>query len=108
MFVSGCKTSGVYGNSCQERCPTHCRDNVCHIQRGTCFGCKPGWTGTTCMTRMIGIKKKIVCRCMQTSLDILGDVSGNKNRVNCLFTKEKFRGFHQKTEYAFFLFNIQF
>ena len=68
---------------------------------GTCFGCKPGWTGTTCSTRMIGIKM-FLYRCMQTSLDILGDVSGNKNRVNCLFKKEKCRGFHLKNRVFIF------
>ena len=52
-FDLGCQNSGVYGNSCKERCPTNCRYNVCHIQKGYCFGCKPGWTGTTCITRMI-------------------------------------------------------
>nr|XP_022305068.1 protein draper-like isoform X1 [Crassostrea virginica] len=50
VIVLGCKNSEVYGNNCRERCPTNCRDNVCHIQRGTCFGCKPGWTGTHCDT----------------------------------------------------------
>uniref|UniRef100_A0A8B8BR14 Protein draper-like n=1 Tax=Crassostrea virginica TaxID=6565 RepID=A0A8B8BR14_CRAVI len=48
---SGCKTSGVYGNDCEKRCPTNCKDNVCHIQMGTCFGCTPGWKGTTCNTK---------------------------------------------------------
>ena len=75
MIVSGCKTSGVYGNNCQERCPTHCRDNVCHIQKGTCFGCKPGWTGIICITRMIENTILFVCRYKQTSPDILDDVS---------------------------------
>ena len=56
MFVLGCKNSGVYGNNCTERCPTNCRDSFCHIQRGTCFGCKPGWEGTFCDTGKIEIR----------------------------------------------------
>ena len=58
-YALGCQHSGVYGNSCKERCPTNCRDNVCHIQKGYCFGCKPGWTGTTCITRMIEILNRL-------------------------------------------------
>ena len=58
-YALGCQNSGVYGNSCKERCPTNCRDNVCHIQKGYCFGCKPGWTGTTCITRMIEILNRL-------------------------------------------------
>lgn len=53
LFVSGCKTSGVYGDGCEKQCPTNCKDNVCHMQMGTCFGCGPGWNGTTCNTSMI-------------------------------------------------------
>ena len=55
LFVSGCKTSGVYGNDCKQECPTNCKDNVCHIQMGTCFGCKPGWANTSCQISMIKI-----------------------------------------------------
>lgn len=52
MFVLGCKTSGVYGFNCNEPCPPNCRDKGCHIEKGTCFGCVPGWTGKTCATSM--------------------------------------------------------
>lgn len=48
MVILGCETPGFYGDSCELRCPTNCRDNTCHIQKGTCFGCSPGWKGTTC------------------------------------------------------------
>nr|XP_022311651.1 multiple epidermal growth factor-like domains protein 6 [Crassostrea virginica]XP_022311652.1 multiple epidermal growth factor-like domains protein 6 [Crassostrea virginica]XP_022311653.1 multiple epidermal growth factor-like domains protein 6 [Crassostrea virginica]XP_022311654.1 multiple epidermal growth factor-like domains protein 6 [Crassostrea virginica]XP_022311655.1 multiple epidermal growth factor-like domains protein 6 [Crassostrea virginica]XP_022311656.1 multiple epidermal growth len=54
VTVYGCQASGVYGDSCTELCPPNCRDNVCHIQKGYCFGCKPGWTGTTCNTKCVG------------------------------------------------------
>nr|XP_022311271.1 multiple epidermal growth factor-like domains protein 10 [Crassostrea virginica] len=48
VIVRGCQAPGVYGVNCTERCPTYCRDNVCHIQKGTCFGCVSGWMDTTC------------------------------------------------------------
>ncbi|XP_078328157.1 uncharacterized protein LOC144623568 [Crassostrea virginica] len=51
VIVLGCQTTGVYGNNCSYRCPSNCRDSVCHIQNGSCFGCEPGWKGTTCSTR---------------------------------------------------------
>nr|XP_022305066.1 multiple epidermal growth factor-like domains protein 10 isoform X2 [Crassostrea virginica] len=51
VIVQGCKTSGVYGNNCKQQCPINCKDNVCDIQMGTCFGCKPGWTNTICQTK---------------------------------------------------------
>lgn len=52
LFVisSGCGKSGVYGSNCNIPCPTNCKDNMCHIQNGTCFSCQPGWMGTTCST----------------------------------------------------------
>lgn len=46
----GCYKSGVYGEKCSNLCPTNCEDNTCHIQNGTCYVCKPGWTGSTCNT----------------------------------------------------------
>ena len=52
-FHLGCQASGVYGDNCTVRCPTNCRDNVCHIQKGTCYGCASGWMDTTCNTSMI-------------------------------------------------------
>nr|XP_022305779.1 protein draper-like [Crassostrea virginica] len=54
VIVHGCQASGVYGDSCKERCPTNCRDNVCHIQKGTCFGCSPGWMDTICIRKCVG------------------------------------------------------
>ncbi|XP_078329590.1 uncharacterized protein LOC111112689 [Crassostrea virginica] len=53
VIVHGCQASGVYGDSCKELCPTKCRDNVCHIQRGTCFECAPGWMDPTCNTKCV-------------------------------------------------------
>ena len=54
-FHSGCQASGVYGEDCKKLCPTNCRDHVCHIQKGTCYGCVPGWIDTICNTRMIAL-----------------------------------------------------
>ena len=54
-FHSGCQASGVYGEDCKKLCPTNCRDNVCHIQKGTCYGCVPGWIDKTCNTSMIAL-----------------------------------------------------
>lgn len=56
MFVLGCQASGVYGSSCAKRCPINCRDDVCHIQEGTCFDCAPGWLGTVCNKSMIKLQ----------------------------------------------------
>eukprot|EP00105_Crassostrea_gigas_P023566 XP_011443442.1 PREDICTED: multiple epidermal growth factor-like domains protein 10 [Crassostrea gigas] len=50
VFIFGCYKSGVYGEKCSNLCPTNCKDNTCHIQNGTCYVCKPGWTGSTCNT----------------------------------------------------------
>ncbi|XP_078329594.1 uncharacterized protein LOC144617738 isoform X1 [Crassostrea virginica] len=54
VIVQGCQASGVYGDNCTEQCPPNCRDNVCHIQNGTCFGCAQGWMDTTCNTKCTG------------------------------------------------------
>ncbi|XP_078330666.1 uncharacterized protein LOC144624643 [Crassostrea virginica] len=54
VTVHGCQASGVYGEDCKKLCPTNCRNNVCHIQKGTCFGCASGWMDTTCNTKCVG------------------------------------------------------
>ena len=59
-FHPGCQASGVYGDTCKELCPTNCRDNVCHIQKGTCYGCAPGWTYTSCNTSRITLTFKLI------------------------------------------------
>ena len=55
-IILGCQTAGVYGESCEQRCPINCRDNTCHIQKGTCFECSPGWRGTTCYTGNVEVR----------------------------------------------------
>lgn len=58
-FFTGCDNSSLYGSNCDKPCPTNCNDGTCHIQNGTCFYCKPGWTGMYCnaskMTNFIWI-----------------------------------------------------
>lgn len=49
FLCQGC-VPRVYGSSCNKSCPINCKDNMCQIQHGTCFDCKPGWMGTFCNT----------------------------------------------------------
>lgn len=50
LFNKGCNEPDKYGNGCDKPCPINCKNNTCHIVYGACFGCKPGWTGTSCST----------------------------------------------------------
>eukprot|EP00105_Crassostrea_gigas_P040177 XP_019924325.1 PREDICTED: protein draper-like [Crassostrea gigas] len=50
VIIKGCETS-VYGSSCNVSCPTNCKENICHIQHGTCSACKPGWSEMHCNTK---------------------------------------------------------
>nr|XP_034320600.1 uncharacterized protein LOC117687713 isoform X2 [Crassostrea gigas] len=56
VIVQGAYT---YGRNCDAPCPSNCKDNICHIDHGTCYGCKPGWTGLYCTISMICFIKKI-------------------------------------------------
>lgn len=51
-IFEGCRF-GVYGISCDQPCPTNCKNKMCHIVKGTCFECKPGWIGILCETSII-------------------------------------------------------
>nr|XP_034321234.1 multiple epidermal growth factor-like domains protein 10 isoform X2 [Crassostrea gigas] len=44
--VYGCPRPGYYGIDCNLPCPDNCR--YCHIETGTCQGCKPGYKGHQC------------------------------------------------------------
>nr|XP_022307676.1 multiple epidermal growth factor-like domains protein 10 [Crassostrea virginica] len=45
--VFGCKTPAYYGSNCDFPCPDpNC--HLCHIEPGTCNGCKPGYQGHQC------------------------------------------------------------
>lgn len=48
VIVQGCNESGLYGSNCDTPCPIYCKYNTCHIENGSCFGCQPGWIGTSC------------------------------------------------------------
>lgn len=56
MFFAGAYT---YGSNCDAPCPSNCKDNICHNDHGTCYGCKPGWTGLSCTMSMICFIKNI-------------------------------------------------
>lgn len=47
VIVLGCNL-GLYGTDCDMNCPINCKDQMCDIVNGTCFGCEFGWTGDTC------------------------------------------------------------
>lgn len=51
VTVQGCRNASFYGSNCNTPCPPNCNDNTCHIQSGTCFTCKPGWSGENCYTK---------------------------------------------------------
>ena len=45
--IKGCSIPGYYGVNCSTPCPDpNCR--YCHIENGTCQGCKPGYQGIRC------------------------------------------------------------
>lgn len=45
--VKGCQTTGYYGHDCSIPCQNvNCQ--YCHIETGTCQGCKPGFKGQGC------------------------------------------------------------
>ncbi|XP_052694706.1 scavenger receptor class F member 1-like [Crassostrea angulata] len=48
VVVLGCNKTGVYGIDCNTLCPNNCQNNLCNIENGSCFGCKPGWRDTLC------------------------------------------------------------
>lgn len=48
--IAVCKNYSVYGTGCDTECTINCQDNNCHIQNGTCFACRPGWTEDSCET----------------------------------------------------------
>lgn len=57
-FDKGCNKFGVYGCNCNMTCPTNCKNDICHIQNGNCYTCKPGWTGISCETSKTYINSK--------------------------------------------------
>lgn len=58
LFISnhaGCSKASVYGSNCDTPCPENCKGSTCHIRSGSCFNCKPGWSGMYCNT------SKMIC-----------------------------------------------
>nr|XP_034315952.1 adhesion G protein-coupled receptor E3 isoform X2 [Crassostrea gigas] len=52
--VYGCPVTGYFGSNCCVSCPdVNCQ--YCHIETGTCQGCKPGYKGHRCE---IGMAKR--------------------------------------------------
>lgn len=46
-FISGCPKLGYFGQNCSVPCPdVNCQ--YCHVETGTCLGCKPGFKGQRC------------------------------------------------------------
>lgn len=58
--ITGCVRLGVYGTNCDQPCSNNCKDNTCHIENGTCFECKPGWTGIYCKTSMALFRMQLI------------------------------------------------
>eukprot|EP00105_Crassostrea_gigas_P038150 XP_019922298.1 PREDICTED: protein draper [Crassostrea gigas] len=48
VVVLGCNKTDVYGMNCNKLCPINCETNLCNIENGSCYGCKPGWRDTLC------------------------------------------------------------
>ncbi|XP_078320780.1 uncharacterized protein LOC144621431 [Crassostrea virginica] len=46
--VYGCPSPRHYGKNCSLKCPQNCQNGYCDIVEGTCFACKPGFTGPRC------------------------------------------------------------
>ncbi|XP_065943736.1 uncharacterized protein [Magallana gigas] len=47
LEVYGCPATGYFGSNCSVPCPdVNCQ--YCHIETGTCQGCKPGYKGHRC------------------------------------------------------------
>lgn len=45
--IIGCSLTGFYRSNCSTPCPdVNCQ--YCHIETGTCQGCKPGYQGHRC------------------------------------------------------------
>ncbi|XP_052696235.1 multiple epidermal growth factor-like domains protein 11 [Crassostrea angulata] len=47
VYVERCPVAGYFGSNCSVPCPdVNCQ--YCHIETGTCQGCKPGYKGHRC------------------------------------------------------------
>lgn len=49
ILIEGCNKEGFYGYNCSIPCPdANCQ--YCHLETGTCQGCKPGYQGDMCIS----------------------------------------------------------
>lgn len=46
--VYGCPNVSYYGDNCSTPCHHNCLEGRCDVVDGTCLGCVPGYTGSTC------------------------------------------------------------
>lgn len=47
---TGCPDSSHYGENCSTPCHQNCLEGRCDVVDGSCLGCIPGYTGSTCDT----------------------------------------------------------
>lgn len=49
FYDEGCDIFNVYGIECNIFCFINCKDKMCNIENGNCFGCILGWIGIICI-----------------------------------------------------------
>nr|XP_034321185.1 uncharacterized protein LOC117687896 [Crassostrea gigas] len=58
--VYGCPDSSHYGENCSTPCHQNCLEGRCDVVDGSCLGCIPGYTGSTCDTGCNEYRKKVL------------------------------------------------
>nr|XP_022305574.1 receptor-type tyrosine-protein phosphatase alpha-like isoform X2 [Crassostrea virginica] len=91
--VYGCPTTRHYGPNCSISCPENCL-SYCHIETGTCLGCKPGYQGDRCESECTdgfygdGCQKECgkcadMTQCNHVNGNCLGDCQSGFKGENC-------------------------
>lgn len=57
---TGCPDSSHYEENCSTPCHQNCLEGRCDVVDGTCLGCIPGYTGSTCDTGCNKYLKKVL------------------------------------------------
>lgn len=57
---TGCPDSSHYGENCSTPCHQNCLEGRCDVVDGSCLGCIPGYTGSTCDTGCNKYFKKVL------------------------------------------------